>query len=553
MKQIFTLLIAGCICLSAKAQVVLNEIYGDPGNGNHEFFELYNNSTSGTPLSLDAYTVITYFETSPTSKGFYVFDLPNVMIASKGFFVASSAYPFNFQGNASSTLSNVSWNDLGFLAGNKGYMKKWTAGNLVPSIIDDNAGYDEEPVPALFNDFFNKQSGGGASFAVFIYQNGILINAFFAGTGGSEVIPAFITSMPALKVNGIDGSSFTANFSSYGTIAAEFAHQEGGIDNGYIRSSDGLCDSWTKSAAGVQHTPQTSNGSATGTEGSITIEASITKGETPSSFSTVSYQVESSSEDVFPLVLQLYIDNGSIPGELDATDTYLLSQTVTSTSETYNTNFLPYDQNILIAVKSSAGCYDQVMKVNNQNAILPVKLLSFQGSILNGRPLLQWTVADNETGSHYIVEKSHDAVHFSAAGYVLGSEKTGMETYRFKESKELETTVFYRVQIINKDQSISYSKVIRLVSKSDAGLGQIRLMQNPVESYLNFSYQSSSEGKSTITIYNMTGAKLYATDVLLNRGINTVTLNLGGRIYQGAYIVEVVNNQDRSIAKFIKK
>ena len=78
-------------------------------------------------------------------------------------------------------------------------------------------------------------------------------------------------------------------------------------------------------------------------------------------------------------------------------------------------------------------------------------------------------------------------------------------------------------------------------------------MQNPVDAYLNFSYQSSSEGKSTITIYNMTGAKLYATDVLLNRGINTVTLNLGGSIDQGAYIVEVVNNQDRSIAKFIKK
>src|SRR5215213_2487494 len=192
--------IAVGICLlfstSAHAQVVLNEIYADPSSGNQEFFEFYNINTGNTPASVDAYTIISYFEEG-SKNGFYVLDLPNLFVASKGYFVGASSIPYNYQGNLNSTAADFSWNDPN-LPLNYGYLKKWVAtGN---SNSDGNKNYDEEALPADFNDFFKRKSGGGASYNAMVFKNGKFINSFFGGTGGATDMPSFVTDMPVFKL-----------------------------------------------------------------------------------------------------------------------------------------------------------------------------------------------------------------------------------------------------------------------------------------------------------------------------------------------------------------
>ena len=73
MKQILNRISFGiCLLLTIPlhAQVVLNEIYADPGAGNQEFFEFFNINTSNTPASVDDYTIISYFEEG-SKKGFF--------------------------------------------------------------------------------------------------------------------------------------------------------------------------------------------------------------------------------------------------------------------------------------------------------------------------------------------------------------------------------------------------------------------------------------------------------------------------------------------------
>src|SRR5688572_3231363 len=137
------------VIVKARPQVILNEIYTDPGAGKHEFFELYNTSGSTVPMSLDDYTIVTYFEFSG-QKGFYVMDLPNLTINPQGFFVGSSALPFNYQGITNSTASDFCWNNAS-LTGNSGYLKKWVMSGS--DLLDGNLNYDEAPLPANFNDF----------------------------------------------------------------------------------------------------------------------------------------------------------------------------------------------------------------------------------------------------------------------------------------------------------------------------------------------------------------------------------------------------------------
>src|SRR5258705_3809233 len=121
MKKIFTLFTSALLLShSGNAQVILNELYTDPGAGKHEFFELYN--TSASAASMDNYMLMCFFDISG-QKGWYVMDLPNLTVASKGYFVGSAALPFNYQGIVNSTASDFNWNSVAFTA-NNGYIKK---------------------------------------------------------------------------------------------------------------------------------------------------------------------------------------------------------------------------------------------------------------------------------------------------------------------------------------------------------------------------------------------------------------------------------------------
>ena len=553
MKRILTLFTGIIISYISTAQVVLNELYTDPGASKHEFFELYNNSSSSQPMSLQGYSIITYFESTGSERGFYVLDLPDMIVPSRGYFVGSSARPLNYQGVAGSTKTQFSWNDLAFLNLNNGYLKKWVLGTTVSANIDGNASYDEKPVPLNFNDFLYRRTGSGASYSVFVYKNGNLVNAFFGGSN-TQTVPAFITSMPRLKVK-LAGLANEANinFSNISSSTCEYVISEAGSDNGFIRNKDGLCAAWGKSSSGVQHTPGETNGSIFAAYTSLSIWSDVTRGTNPSEFSILSYSLVAAAVESLPVVLDFYIDNGTNVAELDSKDSYLDSDTIIAVSSTvYQQPFKPYDANILIAVKAAPGCYAKVF-AGIVNTLLPSNILDFSGSVENNTAKLQWKLSDNEERNVFNVEKSADGKIFTTAGVVLGSGKPGMGEYTLKGIQQNESTAFYRLQITKGDQSTGYSRVIELKNNGTVAGNAIRLLNNPVDSYLGFTYQSELKGPCEVSIYSMTGARLYYERFVTKTGSTSVMLNMGGRIQAGIYLLEVRNDRERTTTKFIKK
>jgi hypothetical protein len=399
---------------STKAQVVLNEIYSEPGSGKQEFFELYNINTSNTPSSLDAYTVISYFEDG-NEKGFYVLDLPNMFVPSKGYFVGASSVPFNYQGTMNSTSANFSWNDPN-LPLNYGYLRKWVAnGN---SNTDGNKNYDLEALPSDFNDFFSRRSGSGATYNAFVYKNGNLVNSFFGGTGGNATMPNFITSMPMFKLEVVTASTTQTHVLNFGALknkpieSIEYVTQDIGSDNGYIKTKDGFCGTWTKSSSTAYHTPGTTNSSSNVTvPGVLTVNVIIQNGATTSDPAIVTYDVTAGSSDIFPVELQLYIDNGLIPEQLDSQDQFLELNEEKNVSDGPFTATISGMQSVLVVAKTDAGCIDQIAYAKNifsEFIVLPIQLVRIQGSVQNNDAVIEWTVAENELGNYIEVEKSYD-------------------------------------------------------------------------------------------------------------------------------------------------
>ena len=549
MKKIFTLIIASLGLLQANAQAILNEVYAIPGSARQEFFEFYNNASF--PVTMDNYTIVTYFEEGG-QKGFYVLDLPAMLISARGFFVGSSALPFNYQGVSNSTNSQFSWNDAAFLAANNGYLRKWVLSNTVPAAIDGNASYDLAPVPASFNDFFNKIGGSGATYNVFIYQNGIVKNIFLGGTGGATFLPSYIVGLPSLYVD-MTGSSpdFTINFSTYATANPEYVTQDVGSDNGYIRLRDGYCNSWTKSSAQVNHSPMVSNGGdAVEVDGEISVSAAIVRG-TAAGGSTINYDVVAGPTNEFPVTLYVYLDNGSVLGELDVNDTFLESKVENTVADgSFSTVFFPYTENIIIQTMTSAGCIDNLAFIPNVG-VLPVKLLSFEGRNTEQGNTLKWIVAENESGHSFEIEKSSDGRNFTNLNSKNATTKTGTEEYSFTDA-HVSSASYYRIRIVDKTAKSFYSNTVFIAGKMTNGSG-ITLMTNPVDSYVNFTYVSAANAGATINIYNASGARLLSQRATLVQGTNRITIAVDGKLFTGAHILEIANEKENSRIKFIKR
>ena len=196
----------------------------------------------------------------------------------------------------------------------------------------------------------------------------------------------------------------------------------------------------------------------------------------------------------------------------------------------------------LVYAGSVVGC--------TANAPLPVRLMDFAGGLMQNRAQLKWSVAENETGKYFEVEKSTNGRDFSNIGIVFNSTRVGVEAYSFTESSELTEDSYYRLKMLNNDGSFGYSRIIALKNFSEAaGDKGITMMQNPIGSSLNFSFNASSTGVYYVSLYSMYGVKVYGSAISCQAGTNAVSLPIGDQLSSGTYVLEVTNYKERRTTK----
>jgi len=540
MKKFFTLCLLICIVIVTRSQAVLNEVYPQPGNGYHEFFELYNESN--VTENLDNYTVVTYYEEG-TKSGFYVLDLPAVSVAAHGYYVAASDNPFNIQGQLNIS-ANSNWNSLG-------------AGSSLTKWENNGSSYTSVAVPANLNDLIVKVIGGGNGvFHVFVYKNGIIVNGIIGGISTS-VVPAYLKAMPNLPVN-MSGSSpdFTINFNAMSDNSLEYLTNSVGTNNGYFRSSDGLCGDWLKSDSPGQHTPGQTNGTALNLSSSnqISVAAVISQYLMDTTRSLLTYNLTSIPAGAFPVVVEVYSDLG-IAGQWDIKDSLINLTTIASSAAGPQNIILPsWNVSVIIVVRSASDCYNKNIAVANFWSVLPVELISFQGNInKSNRVSLQWKVASNETINQFEVERSYDGIEFKTIGVVFASEKKGVEDYMLYETINSVDKVIYRLKMIDNRKAVSYSKILVFQTKLTTGNKNIKIIGNPVNDKLTFNYTAYASQVIDVKIYDMSGRIMMSNKITSLEGNNIISFPMASALKASMYLVEVNNGTEIQAAKFIKQ
>jgi hypothetical protein len=214
-------------------------------------------------------------------------------------------------------------------------------------------------------------------------------------------------------------------------------------------------------------------------------------------------------------------------------NTYLFIDDLSITSASYNRSY-PYDCKAAAAIT------------------LPIKLTNFSGCLVENKPQLKWSVAENETGEHFEIEKSTDGLNYSVIGVVPVTSKVGAESYVFSENIALAGGAYYRIKVVNKDDSRAYTKFISLKNDGKTLASAITLMLNPVQTTLSFQFVASVSEDAIVSIYNVTGVKVQTFTIKMQKGVNSILHPLDSRIGRGTYILEVSSNTQRSAIKLTK-
>jgi len=182
-------------------------------------------------------------------------------------------------------------------------------------------------------------------------------------------------------------------------------------------------------------------------------------------------------------------------------------------------------------------------------SLLPMHIQQFTASSANNKVILNWSVDENEAGRYFEIQRSVDGQLFQVAGIVTANEKAGVQKYSFNEVFSGKNT-YYRVRMVN----ASHAEVLSPVKLVKAGTtaNELVINGNPVSSKLQFIVTSAAKTTSSVSVYTMTGVKVYTESVELAAGSNRMTVDMNSEA-PGGYILEVSTNGVRSVSRFVKQ
>jgi hypothetical protein len=190
-----------------------------------------------------------------------------------------------------------------------------------------------------------------------------------------------------------------------------------------------------------------------------------------------------------------------------------------------------------------------------QTITLPVKLKEFNGSLNNNKAKLTWSVEDNESGNHFYIQRSEDGKNFSNAIMLMNSSKIGVEVYEFSEQLPFANGAYYRLKIVNNDQSVAYSNIVLLKAQNSptANTTAIRVLQNPfIGNTIQLQVYTETDEIQTISLYDMSGTTLYTKQIRLQKGGNSLSVNLEKLLSKGTYLLETRSTTQRRVIKVTK-
>jgi hypothetical protein len=173
---------------------------------------------------------------------------------------------------------------------------------------------------------------------------------------------------------------------------------------------------------------------------------------------------------------------------------------------------------------------------------------SFMGAINSETEIaLTWQTFNESDLLSFNIESSMDGSHFTGAGTLDATSNGQNNSYQYLDTHDITDSIFYRLKLVFKDGTSSYSSVVRL--SYDLGLKdfKINIYPNPFHEAITVVHPRRDNG--AIRIYDYMG-KLLKVIAVQSRSSNTVISLIN--LPSGQYFVQWTSAHEKRSGTIIK-
>lgn len=196
------------------------------------------------------------------------------------------------------------------------------------------------------------------------------------------------------------------------------------------------------------------------------------------------------------------------------------------------------------------GCSSDIE--NNNEAALPITLLTFSGEAVGSGVELKWRTGSELNNDYVAVERSQDGQAFDEIGRVPGAGDSNQpRAYAFRDDFPLPGTNYYRLRQVDYDGTMEYHPVIAVAFEGQSRLG-LRAFPNPVEDELRVVWTAPQGRAQTpfLRLLDANGRLLGEYPVAGNGGVYNLP---AAELPAGLYVLQLLQGGEIEVVKVLKK
>jgi len=180
---------------------------------------------------------------------------------------------------------------------------------------------------------------------------------------------------------------------------------------------------------------------------------------------------------------------------------------------------------------------------------LPVTIVNFDAKRSGNVNNLSWVTTQESNASRFVVERSTDGKNFNEIGFVaaFGNSSTA-KNYRFVDAAPNKGNNYYRLRLVNNDNSFRFSEIKNVKHLSYA---EMMVSPNPVAQNMRVLVEADKTEKATLFITDLAGRRVFNTSVNIVEGNNTLNIPVS-TLNSGSYVV-TIQLANQTLVKKINK
>jgi hypothetical protein len=163
-------------------------------------------------------------------------------------------------------------------------------------------------------------------------------------------------------------------------------------------------------------------------------------------------------------------------------------------------------------------------------------VINFNGKKEKNTTSLTWKFNTTMGITKYELERSVNGKDFTTIATANLNGYENADTYTFNDVTT-ESIASYRVKTTNINEKVTYSQVIYFRDNDDASNNKMNIFPNVIRSSASVQVKSAISEKTYMQVVDYSGNVVYKTAVILNKGTNSLNLDISGKLAKGNYVV----------------